>query len=94
MEFNRYWLLALGLLLVFFGSRTGFFFLNSVYNIIRTGFYLTLALIFAVAAKIMWVVSHVLFVFGNLLRRMRGFPPVESLESLATASTHPDENNA
>ncbi len=93
MEFNRYWLLALGLLLVFFGSRTGFFFLNGVYNLIRTVFYLSLALVFAVAAKVMWVVSYVLFILGNFLRRMRGIPPVESLESLANASI-PPENNA
>ena len=77
MEPNKYWLLAIGLVFVFVGSRTGFRICNHIYNIIRSCFYLTIALIFAVAAKFMWFVSLALLSLGNFLRRFYKNPPPE-----------------
>ncbi len=57
MEPDRYWFLYLGLLFVFLGSETGLAVCFRVIWAVRWCFYMTLALLAAVAACFFWALS-------------------------------------
>ena len=57
MEPNRYWLLYIGILLIFISSQIGQTICWRVFNLVRACFYMTLALIAAGAAKLLWAVT-------------------------------------
>ncbi len=65
MEPNRYWLLYIGILLVFIGSQTGQTICWRVFNLVRACFYMTLALIAAGAARLLCALGNLLLRYAN-----------------------------
>ncbi len=65
MEPNRYWLLYIGILLVFISSQIGQTICWRVFNLVRACFYMTLALIAAGAAKFLWALGNLLLRYAN-----------------------------
>lgn len=65
MEPNRYWLLYIGILLVFISSQTGQTICWRVFNLVRAFFYMTLALIAAGAARLLWALGNLLLRYSN-----------------------------
>ena len=65
MEPNRYWLLYIGILLVFISSQIGQTICWRVFNLVRACFYMTLALIAAGAAKLLWALGNLLLRYAN-----------------------------
>ncbi len=59
MEPTRYWLLCLGVLLIFLGSRAGQATCLFVFNALRSAFYLTLALLATCGALFFYGLSIV-----------------------------------
>lgn len=60
MALNRYWFLYFGLLFVFLGSRGGQVICWCLFNLIRAGFHITMALIAGVASRLLWALSKLL----------------------------------
>ena len=71
MEPDRYWFLYFGLLFLFLSSKTGNMVCFVILDFLRTGFFLTVALLAAIAAKLCWAVSVILFRFAVFWKEKR-----------------------
>ena len=64
MNPNRYWLLYFGILFVFLGSKRGQEVCRHVFNLFRTIFYLSLALIAGGLSMFFWALNALLQQFA------------------------------
>ncbi|MBP5199068.1 MAG: hypothetical protein J6Z82_00250 [Schwartzia sp.] len=71
MEPDRYWFLYFGLLFLFLSSKVGKMSFFLVFDFLRAGFFLTLALLAAIASKACWVVGVLLFRLGACIKAKR-----------------------